>query len=274
MKSTNNKDIKSLEDYFINNYYQESCGAMEATYTEDETFWKQSAFDMDIAALCEVSKPKSVLEFGCGEGFMLNAFHTMGCEVHGVDLSLYGLEKQNPHLLEYCTAASMDDYILENDLIQYDTICIMQSIQYIVDPTQFLKTVLSKTSDDVTIMMSIPNNNSTLEQYAKEKGCVQKDFSPRTDYFNELTLEISLEIVRNVGLKVESKSAIWPIEFNFLNANSNHTIDQSRGKNNHHARVLTHNFLYKQNKMEYFNILKSFGEIGVGRAILLICKRA
>ncbi len=272
MKSTENK-IENLEDYFKNRYYQEGCGAIELVYTDEEILWKQSVFEMNIQALCEISEPKSVLELGCGEGFMVDALHKKGFSVHGVDLSLFGLESQNPHLMIFCVAGNMVDFVNDNNLMQYDTICIMQSIQYLQDPTSFLKTILSKTSDDITLMISIPNNDSTFTNYAKEKKQLPSDFAPKTDYAIGLTLEKSLKMLQSVGLKVVSRLGIWPIEFNFLNENTNHAVDSSKGKNNHKARVLTHNFLYQQNKDEYLKILKAFGEIGIGRAITLICKK-
>lgn len=69
-----------------------------------------------------IKRGQKVLDYGCAKGFMVKAFHWLGREAYGCDISEYALSKSDPNISD-CLSKTLPDrdfhYIICKDTLEH-----------------------------------------------------------------------------------------------------------------------------------------------------------
>ena len=88
---------RELDNFYKNIYFQEiPSKSFKKKYSQDEI--KFNELNFKLANLFFKKYHKSILDVGCGEGYLLKFFDKLNYKCHGVDYSTYGIKNQNPKL--------------------------------------------------------------------------------------------------------------------------------------------------------------------------------
>lgn len=90
--------------------------------------------------LVEGIAPATILEVGCGEGYMLDALTRGGttAALHGVDFSEPAIADARARLGERATLEARDARELADDGRQFDLVMMLEVLEHIPDPAQML----------------------------------------------------------------------------------------------------------------------------------------
>lgn len=109
-------------------YFEKHLGHF--AYTWDEPHWL-AFFDRIAEEIVARLKPRTVLDVGCGIGFLVEALRRRGVAAYGVDISEYAISQVPGQLQTYCRVASAADP-LPNDFPQsYDLITCIEVLEHI-----------------------------------------------------------------------------------------------------------------------------------------------
>ncbi len=154
--------------------------------------------------------PQTLLDIGCGPGFVAARCEEMGVRVTGLDF-----EEPLPGNMTRFIRADLDGEFSE-DAFEYDVVLMLDVIEHLVDPERFLvglrngSEVLGRSSERARLVLSTPNVafaavrlNLLLGRFTyAERGILDIDHKR---LFTRATL---LRAVRDCGYDVEKVSAI------------------------------------------------------------------
>lgn len=103
-------------------YYRHSCGV---PYERNE-HWLQFFATMADAIVREL-RPATVLDAGCGMGFLVEALRERGVEAWGIDVSEHAISQVDPAVSEYCKVASLTEPIER----RYDLVVSVEVLEHI-----------------------------------------------------------------------------------------------------------------------------------------------
>lgn len=97
-------------------------------------------FKGEALRLCRTAAPKSVLEVGCGEGYMLDvlADANLGADLTGVDISEAAIADASARLGTRATLEARDARELASDGRSFDLVMMLEVLEHIEDPGQML----------------------------------------------------------------------------------------------------------------------------------------
>ena len=270
---------KELQEFYEKKYYQEGCGSYEIAYSEEEIAYfklKASLIYRETANLSHVSEGKTLLDVGCGEGWVMDKFFQAGISVTGLDFSRFALEKFHPHLLPFFDQGNIYDVLREKSKQQiiFDFIVCANVLEHVVDPLGLLSFIRKLMNYRSLLVLIVPNDFSILHQHLLKTNKISREFwvcyPDHLSYFNKDSMEKLLE---NSGFTVRAVVADNPVDLNLLNDNSNYIEDQSKGKNTHLFRVRTDNFLASIDEGKLLSLYEVLGSMGLGRDLTYYCNR-
>jgi len=114
-------------------------------------------FKRHAAALVRRVAPKTVLDLGCGEGFMLDALIRDGIDAQftGIDLSETALADARLRLGTRATLEHADARQLVTDGRSFDLVMMLEVLEHIPDPAQMLP-ILKQLSRS-HVLLSVPH---------------------------------------------------------------------------------------------------------------------
>mgnify|MGYP003973813501 CR=1 FL=1 len=262
---------EDLSDYYSKKYYQDGCGSYEIAYKEEEIEYfrlKAKVIRSCIEKINPTYKKFKVLDGGCGEGWVLSEFLENGYSVKGIDFSRYGIEKINPHVLEYFQQG--DIYQLLEEIIsngeKRDVIILANVIEHVLDPESLLDKISQVMHKETALAIVVPNDFSPLHNYLFEKKIIYKKFwIAFPEHLNYFNLESMTNTLENAGFTIKKIIADNPIDLNLLNQNSNYINSPDKGEKTHQYRVLSDLFLSSQNFNAFLDYSECLAKMGVGR---------
>ncbi len=273
---------EELNDYYATKYYQEANGttSYDAVYTPEELQHKILEANLALEALNELNENKekklSLIEFGCGEGFFIKQIcQKTNWNAMGVDFSKFGIEKWNPDILQYCSFGDIYHYL--NSAIKehklFDICALRNVLEHVRDPFLLLKDLKKLLNKDGSILITVPNDYSTLQNFALECGAIDSEhwFLPPDHlyYFNASNI---VTFVENIGYKVVDMFSSFPVDFFLFHPGSNYSKDKKNGKAAHFARVKLDLLMAESGIKNILNLYRSMAKCGVGRDVTIIIK--
>lgn len=118
-------------------------GSDEHKYTNKNFFHRLFLNRFLDTVYYEISKldPKTILDFGCGEGFFLKAMKDRGlsgAKILGVDIRKESLKRAKTLLPEYDFKQS-DLFQITPDEFQFDLVMAIEVLEHLSEPEKFLK---------------------------------------------------------------------------------------------------------------------------------------
>ncbi len=266
---------QELSRYYAEKYYQESDGkktTYDVSYTPDELAYKKLESQMTLQGMLEnlpQGKPSpSILDLGCGEGFLVKEAADAGYQVTGVDFSSFGVEKWNPSINNLCEFGDIYNF-LDNCVStgRVFDVCILRNVlEHVIDPSQLLQQIRKILTKDGIALITVPNDYSALQKLAMDRGHIDREFwfapPDHLHYFN--TLNIGPFMQEN-NFTVADMFSSFPIDFFLFHSGSNYIADKSLGKQAHFARIAIDLLLAEQGMERFLNLYRAMAACGVGR---------
>lgn len=269
-KPTAEEQAKDFEEA----YYQNEKAGYESQYLPEALIYfhnKAQQKESAIKKLHPVVGKQSLLDIGCGEGFLLKYFHEMGYEVTGIDFSKYAMEHNNPELLS-CLKQG-DCYRILEELIdesqQYDIVNMDSVLDMVQDQTKLLELIRKVLKKDGVLCCKVGNNYSDYQLGLLEQGILTKEYwldeEGHTYYFNK---DGFIRFFEANGFCCKDIYAEGLIELNLLNELTNYYENPKTGKSCYKAKLRTENMLHELSPEKTHEIMRLFGQMGLGRELV------
>lgn len=160
-----------MEDKYNKYFYDSFCGE---DYSNAE-IW--TAFFGNIAdKIIELFSPRTVLDAGCANGYLVSALRQRGVEAWGLDISSYAIESAPEEIKPYLCVQSMTDPLPDHFPQRYDVAVTIEVLEHMFpeDGTKAIKrlcqysdtVIFSSTPDDIDNRTHV--NVQQAEYWAKE----------------------------------------------------------------------------------------------------------
>jgi 2-polyprenyl-3-methyl-5-hydroxy-6-metoxy-1,4-benzoquinol methylase len=270
-----NKPSKAeLANYYSTKYYQSGAASYELSYSKEEVEYFLNKIEEKVyvaLGLTTLDQSSSVLDIGCGEGWVLNYFKTKQVPVTGIDYSSYGCSKFNPHCVDDLIEGDLYGNLnmLINEGKKYDLVWLDNVLEHVLDPLDLLQKAEKLLASNGVLMVEVPNDYSVLQNHLLEKGHIDREYwvayPDHLSYFNKDGLN---NLASSAGLKSVFSMGDFPIDINLLNSNTNYTKDKTKGKSCYLSKVEFENLVHKQKMDAVVNFYKSLMDLGIGRCII------
>lgn len=271
----NMPSVEQIEEYYSQEYYQSPHGSYETEYNDSELAYILARVKLKFYIVSNLLKnkmnSKSLLDIGCGEGFLLSYFAKQGYSILGLDFSLHGVEKHNNSVKK--SVIQGDIYKSLNDLIvektTFDVVHLGNVLEHVIDPIKLLSDLKSILKPHGLLIATVPNDFSLLQESLVENNFVTKQYwiSPpdHLHYFNSNGLRL---VSKSVGFCVKKIISDFPIEWFLTNPESNYIESPSKGKSAHKSRIFIENFISANIDIQLqVDFWESLATLGFGRSI-------
>jgi len=234
--------LAELSDYYEKSYYQDEAASYRKEYSqiELEAIHFRIAMKERIVRSFRSEGPGKMLDVGCGEGFTLKFFKSLGWHVTGIDFSSAGVEQINPECAGYVQQG--DIFQMLNAQIEsgekYDLVWLGNVLEHVLEPVELLKALRGIISPSGIAVVMVPNDANQYHENLLENGDVLDRFwiaiPDHISYFNLETLET---LALSAGWDCLATQGDFPINMFLANECSNYVLDRSRGPAAHEARL-------------------------------------
>jgi 2-polyprenyl-3-methyl-5-hydroxy-6-metoxy-1,4-benzoquinol methylase len=263
---------EELEAFYRHLYFQETVSTQyQPSYSADDlallALQHRLALVAAEQALGEAAGPKTLLDVGCGEGFMLAAAAARDYDVHGVDYSAFGIERHNPAMRSRFQQG--DVLALLDQLIagqhRFRIVNLSGILEHVLDPAALIGKAKAVLEPSGVIRVLVPNDDSKMQRLARTLGKIEQPwFCPpqHLHYFNTDTLP---RFLAAHGLRTVKLLGDFPIDVFLLNDWSNYAADPGRGKEAHLARQHMQRLLSEAGDEACVQLQEAQARCGIGR---------
>lgn len=269
---------------FEDHYFQEYSGATyeKVEYPPDELKYLQNQIE-ERAYVIEQTLTKtgasgdySLLDIGCGEGFLLQYFHDKGKKVKGIDIGSYALEHFHPSLLPFFEKGDMETLLpamAERGEI-YDVVNVDRVLDMVDDIDVCLDKIKGIMSERSILVIKVANNYSNLQRMLLQKGEMKEEYwlddPDHTGYFNREGMIARLEAN---GFECMDFYGDTFVDFQLINPFSNYYEKPETGKAAHGTIVRLQNMFHDISMERTVEIYRMLGDMGFGREIVGVFKK-
>lgn len=267
---------EELSNYYDKKYYQEGCGSYEVRYSDEEIKYFRLKASLLFRQMKRIMRRRfcSLLDVGCGEGWLLDKFYKEGVSVRGIDFSAFALNKFHSHLKSYFEQGNVYE-LLKREIKagrKYDVIIAANVLEHVTDPVDLLDSLKRLLAKDGMLVIVVPNDFSNLHNYLLKKKFIDRPFwlafPEHLSYFNKMSME---KLLSDRGFKLEAVVADNAIDLNLMNSDANYIKDHNKGKEAHRFRVRMDNFLASINEDRLLDLYTILGSMGLGRDLNYYC---
>lgn len=141
----------------------------EFTYEDEVENLKKSYIKAILPVLKELNHKSSLLEIGCGNGFILEELYNMGYKkTYGIEPSIEAVDKASRVIKKNIKTNILKRGLFKNN--SFDFIFIFQTLDHIPNPNQFLKICYELLKPGGFILAFNHNVNSLSSKLLKEKS--------------------------------------------------------------------------------------------------------
>jgi len=268
--------VEQLSDYYAKKYYQNGCGSYEVEYSKEELKYFRLKATLLFRQVNRIRQDKcsSLLDVGCGEGWLLDKFYREKAAVKAIDFNAFALSKFHPHLKSYFEQGDIYGLLAKevNSGNKYDVIVLANVLEHVVDPVGLLAKLKKLLAKKGILVIVVPNDFSNLHNYLLKEKLIDSPFwlayPDHLSYFNKTSME---NLINDLGFNLESVLADNPIDLNLINPGSNYIKYPDKGKEAHSFRVRLDNFLAGISEEKLLDLYTTLGSMGVGRDLNYYC---
>lgn len=265
-----------LAEYYSQKYYQQGLGSYSVNYSADEIAWWRLRAELTVMCL-ERLMPKqrmSLLDVGCGEGWLIDAMHQRSHIIAGFDFSKTGIERWHPHLLTHFTQGNIYE-LLQSAFDQqkkFDVIFLGNVIEHLLDPEAALDSIKKILSPGGLLVMVVPNDFSDTQQAIIQRNPALKPWWIHYEHISYFNTETMTNFVAAKGFQIEKTLGDYPIELDLFTSTLNYVNNKSAGPEAHRKRMLSDIFLFNKSPELLYSLYSTLGESGVGRNLTYYCR--
>ena len=215
-------------------------------------------------------KTKSMIDVGCGEGFLAAYFERQGWEVECCDFSSTGVERQNPQLLSSFQQGDIFQILKTKirEAKRYDFVSLYNVLEHVRDPLGLLDDVKKIMHKKTVLCLAVPNDFSDFQKLLTGKGFTGETWFLPPEHLNYFTFKSMRNLLSDRKLKILKMLTDFPVELYLFNQHSNYWADRSKGKQAHLSRVAVTNFLFDQGVEKYIAYMEAAANCNFGRSII------
>ena len=267
---------KELQDYYAANYYQNERGNYRQSYTDDElNFFTQKIAQKHflIDQLGFYNKEVSLLDVGCGEGFVLQWFHKKGHRVQGLDFSDTGVLSMNREVAPFVEIGDVFRSLqrLIDAQQRFDVIWLQHVLEHVLKPVELLRSLNRLVSTNGVVLITVPNDGTDLQESLFKQGALSRRFwiapPDHLNYFNVDTLKRILHATDWECLDVISD---FPIDLFLTHPGSNYVENSNKGPAAHRARVQLELMIAARGHQAATDYFRASAAVGIGRNLTAV----
>lgn len=269
-----------LDAFYEKTYYGEGVTTTySAEYDADELAQKKLRAECTIEAIVQnlgdAASGASILDVGCGEGFVLAAAKARGLSIQGVDYQSSPVERFNPDCLDVMHAQAPDQFLgnVISSGQSHDAVILQNVLEHVRDPEDLLTKIKSALTPSGLLLVQVPNDFSGMQTLAMDQGRIDKEtwFAPpqHLTYFNTENFGPYLDAQ---GFDIVDGFTDFPIETFLWGAPTNYTKDRSFGPHAHRGRVELDLFFSRNGLQPYLDFYRACYGVGFGRNIVVVAK--
>ena len=282
LRRQNSKEERDAN--FEKNYFQNYSGTTyeKTEYPQEELRFfnnqieeRAYVIEQNLAKM-GVGEEYSILDIGCGEGFLLQFFHDRGKLVKGIDIGSYALEHFHPDMLPFFEKGDMETLLpamAERGEI-YDVINMDRVLDMVNDVDVCLDKVKKVMGSESILVVKVANNYSNLQRMLLEDGTLNKEYwldvPDHTGYFNREGLIARL---RANGFECMDYYGDTFVDFQLVNPFSNYYEKPETGKAAHKTAVRLENLFHDISMERAVEVYRLLGDMGFGREIVGVFKK-
>lgn len=270
---------------FEEKYFQEYGGhtyAKEYSLEEKQSILskiEQRAYvvEQNLTALGNWKGGKfSLLDIGCGEGFLLKYFYDKGVRVKGIDFGSYALQQFNSEMLPFLEQGDMQRLLpkMADRQEYFDVINMDRVLDMVPDAGASLETIKPLMTDKSILIIKVANNYSNLQRMLLQSGELREEYwlddPDHTGYFNR---EGMIALLEDHGFTCMDFYGDTFVDFNLINPLTNYYEHPKVGKATHKASVRLEKLLHEVSMERTVEIYRMLGDMGFGREIVGVFKK-
>lgn len=270
---------------FEDRYFQEQVSATyEKEYAPEELRYIRAQID-EKAYVIEQNLVKtgvdpdgaySLLDIGCGEGFLMQFFHDKGKQVKGIDIGSYAISSLHPDMLPFFEKGDMTDLLpaMAQKGMTFDVINSDRVLDMVDDVDACLDAIREVMHKNSILVIKTANNYSNLQRMLLEKGEMKEEYwlddPGHTGYFNR---EGMIARLQANGFTCLDFYADTFVDFWLVNPFSNYYEKQGTGGAAHKASVCLETLFHDTSLERTVEIYRMLGDMGFGREIVGVFKK-
>lgn len=262
-----------LADYYAQSYYQNETGNFRKSYSAVELeviglrITQRAA---QISALTGVKEPGRMLDVGCGEGFAISYFRSLGWQVAGIDYSRAGVEQINPDCVQFVQQGDVFE-LLEIKIVtgeKYDVVWLGNVLEHVLDPVGLLHSLRFLISGNGLLVVTVPNDGSVYQEDLYNNGDISRRFwIAIPDHISYFTSDSLKRIAEATGWQCLGLQGDFPIDLFLAHEGSNYVADRARGPAAHQARLRLERLIGMAGPDAANRFYSSLADVGLGRNI-------
>ncbi|RDV03172.1 class I SAM-dependent methyltransferase [Undibacter mobilis] len=267
--------LPELQAFYAQQYYQQSASASyQQAYSDLELDYKRMQARLMLHAIDQSGeRAGTLLDVGCGEGFLLAEAARQNLDVSGIDFSAHAIERFHPELrktIEIGDAFALLDNMMESGR-RFDA-CVLQNVlEHVIDPRGLLDRLRQLLTPSGRLLITLPNDYSRVQQVAMDTGAIETEywFSP-PQHLHYFTIAAAAALAASRGLAVLDTFADFPIEAYLFHPGSNYVRQRCAGPDAHKARMIMSLICAESGMDAYLTLSRAYAGCGVGRAFTMI----
>jgi len=266
-------DVSELTEYYKAKYYQAEHGNYRASYSREELDAIRLRISLKAQRADELRGCRDVgrlLDVGCGEGFVLDAYSSEGWFVRGIDHSAAGVLRMNKHIADRVDQGDLFTKLEEDikEAASYDLVWLVNVLEHVTMPIDLLLHLRRLVATDGLLIVTVPNDGSEYHELLWELGLISERFwiapPEHLSYFTSPSLVRSAE---ETGWKVLDLQGDFPIDVFLSHSGSNYVEDKKQGPAAHAARLNLEKLIGKAGPTAANAFYSSLASVGLGRNI-------
>jgi 2-polyprenyl-3-methyl-5-hydroxy-6-metoxy-1,4-benzoquinol methylase len=262
---------QSLQAYYEKTYYQNESSSYRKIYSTLE----MEVINLRIAqraaqalALLRGNLCGKMLDVGCGEGFVLSHFHSLGWQVSGIDFSRAGVEQKNPNCLPFVQQCDIFKLLQARITAgeRYYLVWLGTVLEHVLDPVELLCSLRELIAPGGLLVVTVPNDGTAYHEELLESGDIPDRFwIAIPDHISYFTAESLKRIASVTGWDCPAVQGDFPIDLYLAHEGSNYVSDRSRGPAAHQARLRLEHLIGLAGLDAANRFYTSLAEVGLGR---------
>ncbi|VVN09667.1 Ubiquinone biosynthesis O-methyltransferase [Pseudomonas fluorescens] len=263
---------QALSDYYAQAYFQTAASSsFRQSYSDEEL----EVIELRIAQKASQARslrgddqPGSLLDVGCGEGFVLRFFERLGWQVQGIDYSRAGVQQVNPDYARHVEQGDVFE-LLEARIASekhYDLVWLGNVLEHVLDPVSLLRSLRRLVAPGGLLVVTVPNDGSAFHEELYAQGAIPDRFwiavPDHLSYFTADSLRQTAEATQWECLAMQGD---FPIDLFLAHEGSNYVADRSQGPAAHRARLMLERLIGQAGIEVSSRFYAALVDVGFGR---------
>lgn len=272
------------DENFEEHYFQDYAGATyekveyppeELRFLHNQIEERAYVIEQNLAKMGK-GKDYSLLDIGCGEGFLLQFFHDRGKRVKGIDIGAYALQHFHPEMLSFFEQGDMETLLpaMAKRGEIFDVVNMDRVLDMVDDVDACLDKIKEIMGEQSILVIKGANNYSGLQRMLLQRGEMKEEYwlddPDHTGYFNREGLIARLSAN---GFECLDFYGDTFVDFQLVNPFSNYYEKPETGKAAHRTAVCLENLFHDISMERAVEVYRMLGDMGFGREIVGVFKK-